>query len=163
MKNHCALFSPYLHIEIEHSFAEMCKASPLGVVERDNYLRRLDATKFQYKIDKNNRLSLVRKLPPHVGKPPLDLIPPPVLALYEQFSKGALHESTIGKAKYHDRIKTLRRYSLIPTKVAKRELTESERVAKRAMHAQYLRDWRRKHSACSHNMLSTTIVCAEPR
>ena len=54
----------------------------------------------------------------------------------------------VGRPKFHDIKKRLRRYNLLgpPLKKSRVEPTEDEQRAKRAKNAAYLREWRRTQS-----------------
>lgn len=105
------------------------------------FLNELETTEVKYSIDRNNKLYLASKLPAEVGEMlPRELIPRPVLRLLKQYEDGTLRKESLGAPKYHDRIKTLRRYNLIPP-VPRRSSAE-----KRAKNCEYLRQWRKKHA-----------------
>ena len=109
-----------------------------------SFLDELAKLNVKFSLDRQNKVHLVRKLPPEVADMlPKELIPNSVLHLLKQFKEGSLKKSIIGAPKYHDRIKILRRYHLI-SPVQRR--TPSE---KRIRNRDYLRNWRRMHAAAT--------------
>lgn len=106
------------------------------------FLREMERMNVKFTIDKNRKIYIVRKLPDEIAERlPKELIPSPVLRLFEQYQQGLLKKEMMGAPKYHDCVMRLRRYGLIPP-VQRRSPAE-----KRAKSREYLRQWRKKHVA----------------
>ena len=115
------------------------------------FLDELERLNIEYRIDTNNKLYMRRKIPDEVAdKIPMELVPEPVRRLLQEYRDGSLNKEALGAPRYHDRIKTLRRYHLI-SPVRRKTKTE-----KRAESREYLRQWRMDHSAptvCMNSLL----------
>ena len=105
------------------------------------FLNELEKRNVKFTIDRNQKLNLVQKLPSEVaGQLPKELIPDPVIQVFNDFNQGTLRRELLGAPKYHDRIKILRRYHLIP------QVVRRSKEEKRAHNRSYLKKWRRAHS-----------------
>lgn len=115
----------------------MCKMTR---IESQPFLNELQKRNVKFSIDKNNKLYIVRKLPPEVAeRVPRELIPKPVLRLLQQYEEGSLKKEVIGAPKYHDCLMRLRRYGLIAD-VPRRSPAE-----KRSKSREYLKQWRKRN------------------
>ena len=115
----------------------MCKVS----TSAHPFLNELGKLNVKFTIDKQNKLHLVRKIPGEIaGLLPREMIPASVLKIWREYEDGLLSKDRLGAPKYHDRIKTLRRYHLIPP-VPRRSPAE-----KRLRSREYLRNWRKEHA-----------------
>ena len=117
----------------QHTFLQQLQA----LEEKQN-------TKYVRAIDKKGGLILNRKLPPQLAKQlPMEMIPQHILRLFQQYQEGELQRlKRVNVPRYHDQVKTLRRYFLIdqPQPVARKSPAEM-----RAYHREHLRAWRRRH------------------
>ena len=105
------------------------------------FLEELDARQFDYCINRNRKLHLLRSLPADMAvRLPRSLIPTPILQLHQQYKQGTLDKELVGGPKYHDKIKLLRRYRLVapPTRRSADE--------KRTRNRENLKRWRQRHS-----------------
>ena len=109
--------------------------------QSDALLHELQSRNIPYSINQSGRLVLRRKLPEDlVELLPTDMIPLHVLRLHGEYKDGVLCKELIGSPRFHERIKTQRRYGLIPPVVRK------SAAQKRTEAREYLRRWRREHS-----------------
>ena len=107
----------------------MCNYAP--------FLQQLEENDINHRVGKNGKVYLLEKLPSDVAELPADLIPAPVLRLFEQYVRGELNHEALDAPKLHDVKMRLRRYNLIPP-VARLSPEEWRR-----RNAEYLRQWRR--------------------
>ena len=118
----------------------MCK---MTAVDSKLFLSELQRRNFTFQIDRNKKLHILRKLPAEIADQlPQERIPASVNRIWVDYKAGRISKEALGAPKYHDRIKVLRRYNLIP-QLERKTLTPEE---KRASGREYLRQWRKAHS-----------------
>jgi len=103
-------------------------------------IERLKAINFDFHIDRNGKVQLKKKLPMEISLP-VELIPKPIMTLYECYINGTISRENVPLTKFHDKIKTLRRYHLIDGPQKREETPEQ----KRARQHKYLVEWRHRH------------------